>query len=144
VVRSTFAALPQDEITVNIGEAAQSSGISAKMIRYYEAIGLLPPAGRTRGRYREYDKANVQRLRFVRRARDLGFSLERISNLLALWSDQDRHSADVKSLALAHISELEERQRELKGMIKTLRRFVRACNGDQRPNCSIIEELQAN
>jgi MerR family transcriptional regulator, copper efflux regulator len=144
VVRSTFAALPQDEITVNIGEAAQSSGISAKMIRYYEAIGLLPPAGRTRGRYREYDKADVQRLRFVRRARDLGFSLERISNLLALWSDQDRHSADVKSLALAHISELEERQRELKGMIKTLRRFVRACNGDQRPNCSIIEELQAN
>ena len=129
---------------MNIGEAAQSSGISAKMIRYYEAIGLLPPAGRTRGGYRNYDEADVQRLRFIRRARDLGFSLERISDLLALWSDQDRHSADVKSLALVHIGELEVRLREFEGMIKTLRRLVRACDGDQRPNCPIIEELQAN
>ena len=128
---------------MNIGQAAQASGISAKMIRYYESIRLLPQAGRTAGGYRDYCANDVERLRFIRRARDLGFSLDRVSELLKLWSDQDRHSANVKSLALAHIAELETRAVELKGMIKTLRHLVHACEGDQRPDCPIIDGLRA-
>ena len=128
---------------MNIGEAAQASGISAKMIRYYETIGLFPQAGRTAGGYRDYDTLDVQRLCFIRRARDLGFSLDRIRELLQLWSDQDRHSSDVKSLALAHIVELEGRAAELRGMIKTLRTLAHACDGDHRPDCPIMEELGA-
>jgi MerR family transcriptional regulator, copper efflux regulator len=128
---------------VNIGQAAEASGISAKMIRYYESIGLSPQAGRTAGGYRDYGPIDVQRLCFIRRARALGFSIDRIRELLELWSDQDRHSADVKSLALAHIAELEGRAAELRGMIKTLRTLVRACDGDHRPDCPIIEELGA-
>ena len=129
---------------MNIGQAAQASGITAKMIRYYESIGLFPQAGRTANGYRDYETADVQRLRFIRRARDLGFSLRRIRELLELWSDQDRHSADVKSLALAHIAELEARAAELKGMMKILRALARACDGDQRPDCPIMEELGAS
>ena len=129
---------------MNIGQAAQASGITAKMIRYYESIGLFPQAGRTANGYRDYETADVQRLRFIRRARDLGFSLKRIRELLELWSDQDRHSADVKSLALAHIAELEARAAELKGMMKILRTLARACDGDQRPDCPIMEELGAS
>src|SRR5262245_57480024 len=100
------------------------------MIRYYESVGLFPRAVRTSGGYRDYDTADVQRLRFIRRARDLGFSLDRIGELLALWSDRDRHSADVKALALAHIAELEGRAAELKAMVKTLRKLALACDGD--------------
>ena len=128
---------------MNIGRAAEASGISAKMIRYYETTGLLPPVGRTAGGYRDYEMADVQRLRFIRRARDLGFSLDKVANLLKLWSDEHRHSADVRSLALAHIGELKIRAAELRGMIKTLRTLVRACEGDHRPNCPIIAELGA-
>jgi Cu(I)-responsive transcriptional regulator len=113
------------------------------MIRYYETIGLFPRAERTAGGYRDYEAADVQRLRFIRRARDLGFPLERIRELLKLWSDQDRHSADVKSLALAHVAELAARVAELRDMIKTLRTLVRACDGDYRPNCPIMEKLGA-
>jgi MerR family transcriptional regulator, copper efflux regulator len=132
-----------DNIAVNIGQAAQASGISAKMIRYYESIGLFPQVGRTPGGYRDYDTPDVQRLCFIRRARDLGFPLDRIRELLALWSDQGRHSGDVKSLALAHIAELERRAAELRGMIKTLRTLAHACDGDHRPDCPIMEELSA-
>lgn len=128
---------------MNIGQAAKASGISAKMIRYYESVGLVAQAGRAANGYRDYDAADVQRLRFIRRARDLGFSLDRIGGLLALWSDQGRHSADVKALALAHIAELEGRAAELNAMIGTLRKLARACDGDQRPDCPIIDELQA-
>jgi MerR family copper efflux transcriptional regulator len=130
------------DITVNIGQAAQQSGISAKMIRYYESIGLFPQAGRTAGGYRDYRAADVERLRFIRRARDLGFSLDKVRDLVGLWSDQDRHSGDVKALAVAHIAELEARAVELKSMIKTLRHLVRCCEGDQRPDCPIIEGLR--
>lgn len=143
VVRSSYHLDRKDDIAVNIGQAAQASGISAKMIRYYESIGLFPQAGRAANGYRDYDAADVLRLCFIRRARDLGFPLERIRELLELWSDQDRQSADVKSLALAHIAELEGRAAELRGMIKTLRTLVRACDGDNRPDCPIIEELGA-
>ena len=126
---------------MNIGQAAKASGISAKMIRYYESIGLFPLAGRTAGGYRNYDDMDVQRLRFMRRARDAGFSLERVRDLLKLWSDRDRRSADVKSLALAHIAELEARTAELRAVINTLRKLADACEGDDRPDCPIIDEF---
>ena len=132
------------DITVNIGQAAKASGISAKMIRYYEACGLFPKAPRTPGGYRDYGPDDVQRLCFIRRARDLGFSFDRIRELLKLWSDEDRHSSDVRSLALAHIEELEARAAELKGMIGALRKLVRVCDGDDRPDCPIMEKLGAS
>jgi Cu(I)-responsive transcriptional regulator len=128
---------------MNIGEAAQASGVSAKMIRYYESIGLSPPPVRRASGYRSYGQVDVERLRFIRRARDLGFSLDRVRDLLALWSDRDRHSGDVKTLALEHIAELEARAAELRGMIKTLRSLVSACEGGDRPACPILADLQA-
>ena len=126
---------------MNIGQAAKASGISAKMIRYYESIGLFPQAGRSAAGYRNYDDMDVQRLRFMRRARDAGFSLDRIRDLLKLWSDRDRRSADVKCLALAHIAELEARTAELRAVINTLRKLADACEGDDRPDCPIIDEF---
>lgn len=129
---------------MNIGDAAKASGVSAKMIRYYESIELAPQPRRSASGYRTYDEPDVQRLRFIRRARDLGFSLERVRNLLQLWSDRERHSADVKTLALAHVGELEARAAELEGMITTLRNLAQACEGDNRPRCPIIEELEAD
>jgi MerR family copper efflux transcriptional regulator len=129
---------------VNIGQAAETSGISAKMIRYYESIGLVPTPARTQGGYRDYGPMEIHRLCFVRRARDLGFSFEQIRELLKLWSDQHRSSADVKVLAQAHIDNLETRARELRQMISTLRALVAQCEGDQRSDCPIIEELGAD
>jgi Cu(I)-responsive transcriptional regulator len=129
---------------VNIGQAAKNSGISAKMIRYYETIGLMPVPPRTDGGYRDYSPADIHRLRFVRRARDLGFSVDQIGELLKLWSDQHRSSADVKALAQAHIDNLETRARELKQMISTLRALVAQCEGNKRSDCPIIEELGAD
>jgi MerR family copper efflux transcriptional regulator len=126
---------------MNIGQAAKASGISAKMIRYYESIDLVPAASRTDGGYRAYGPPDIYRLRFIRRARDLGFPFEQIRELLKLWSDDQRNSADVKALALAHMDHLEERARELQQMIETLRKLVELCGGDSRPNCPIIEEL---
>jgi Cu(I)-responsive transcriptional regulator len=130
-------------IDVNIGQASKASGISAKMIRYYETIGLVPRAGRTDGGYRAYGETDIHRLRFIRRARDLGFSFERVRELLKLWSDQWRSSANVKALAQAHIAELELRANELKEMIGTLKHLVYTCEGDHRPDCPIIDELEA-
>ena len=126
---------------MNIGEAAQVSGISAKMIRYYESVGLAPRPARTNGNYRRYGADDLQRLAFIRRARDLGFPLDRVRDLLTLWSDQDRHNADVRALALAHILELEARAGELKAMIKTLRKLVRECDGNARSRCPIMDKL---
>ena len=128
---------------MNIGGAAKASGISAKMIRYYELIGLAPTADRTTGGYRDYSMRDVHRLRFIRRSRDLGFSLARVRDLLKLWSDRDRHSADVKAVALAHVRELEARASELQAMIKTLRTLARQCGDDDRPDCPIIDRLEA-
>ena len=128
---------------MNIGQASRASGISAKMIRYYESIGLVPKAVRTDSGYRDYSDADVHRLLFIRRARDLGFSFERVRELLKLWSNQKRSSANVKALALAHIDELEVRATELRQMIKTLRHLAEACEGDNRPHCPIIEELES-
>ncbi len=126
---------------MNIGEASKASGVSAKMIRYYESIGLIPAAGRTVAGYRVYTMTDVQLLRFIRRARDLGFSVERIEELLALWQDRSRQSADVKQIALQQIASLEVRIREMQAMMDTLRHLAEACCGDHRPDCPILADL---
>ncbi len=127
---------------MNIGHAAEASGVSAKMIRHYESIGLVPRAERQDSGYRDYGPEDVHRLGFVRRARDLGFSLERIRVLLGLWGDPSRTSAEVKALALTHIKELEEKARHLQEMATVLRRLAVACDGDGRPDCPIIASLE--
>lgn len=126
---------------MNIGEAAAASGVSAKMIRYYESVGLIPAPARSEAGYRVYGEQEVHLLRFVRRARDLGFPVERIGRLLALWQDRSRASADVKRLALAHVEELERKARELQEMAATLKHLAATCHGDARPDCPIIEGL---
>ena len=129
---------------MNIGEASKASGVSAKMIRYYEWIGLIPAAGRTGSGYRSYGPSDVHRLRFIRRARDLGFSVERIGELLGLWQDRSRHSADVKRLALEHVEQLRTRIVELQEMASTLETLASCCAGDDRPDCPIITSLEAS
>jgi MerR family transcriptional regulator, copper efflux regulator len=126
---------------MNIGQASKASGVSAKMIRHYESIGLIDAADRTDSGYRIYGPSEIARLRFIRRARDLNFSTEQIKDLLALWQDRSRASADVKRLALKHVAHLEARMRELQEMAGTLRHLARHCHGDARPDCPIIEEL---
>ncbi|PZW65396.1 MerR family copper efflux transcriptional regulator [Pseudomonas sp. URMO17WK12:I1] len=128
---------------MNIGQAAKHTGLSAKMIRYYEAIGLLPSAGRSESGYRQYGEDDLQRLRFIRRARDLGFSLTESGRLLALWHDRERASADVKALAVEHIEALNGKIAELEALRDTLQTLVDHCQGDQRPDCPILEDLQA-
>ncbi len=128
---------------MNIGKAADASGISAKMIRYYESIGLLPPARRTASGYRYYTDDDVHVLHFIRRARDLGFAVEDIGGLLALWRDQGRASADVKQIALGHVAVLERKIAALQGMADTLRTLAAHCHGDQRPDCPILADLDA-
>lgn len=126
---------------MNIGEAAAASGVSAKMIRYYEETGLIPPAGRTGSGYRTYGPKEVQILRFVRRARDLGFPMEKVADLLALWRDRSRASADVKHLAEAQVQSLEARIREMQEMKAVLEHLVHSCAGDNRPDCPILDDL---
>lgn len=126
---------------MNIGEAAAASGVSAKMIRYYEETGLIPPAGRTGSGYRTYGSKEVQILRFVRRARDLGFPMEKVADLLALWRDRSRASADVKHLAEAQVQALEARIREMQEMKAVLEHLVHSCAGDDRPDCPILDDL---
>lgn len=126
---------------MNIGRASERSGVSAKMIRYYESIGLVEPAGRAESGYRVYRPEDVHTLRFVRRARDLGFSVEEITELLALWRKRERASGDVKRLALEKIGELEAKISELEAMAQTLRHLAENCHGDDRPDCPIIDEL---
>jgi MerR family gold-responsive transcriptional activator of gol and ges genes len=127
---------------MNIGEASRASGVSAKMIRYYEQIGLIPAADRTDSGYRAYARADIHRLHFIRRARDLGFSVAEIGDLLSLWNDQSRRSADVKRLAEHHIAELDRRMANMRQMAETLRTLVRSCAGDHRPDCPILDKLQ--
>ncbi|APF36218.1 Cu(I)-responsive transcriptional regulator [Chelatococcus sambhunathii] len=126
---------------MNIGEAAAASGVSAKMIRYYEQIGLVAGVARTEAGYRVYSTSDVHRLRFIRRARDLGFSVKEISELLALWADRDRASADVKRIATTHIADLEEKMRQIREMVNTLRHLADHCHGDDRPHCPILDNL---
>jgi Cu(I)-responsive transcriptional regulator len=126
---------------MQIGEASRATGVSAKMIRHYESIGLIPEADRRDSNYRDYASDDVHRLGFIRRARDLGFSIEQIRNLLRLWGDKQRSSRDVKALTLSHIKELDDKIAELEEMRSTLAHLVHGCDGDHRPDCPIIESL---
>ena len=126
---------------MNIGEAAGASGVSAKMIRYYEAIGLLGRIERDGANYRRYSEAEVQTLCFLRRARDLGFSVEKMRELLLLWRDERRASADVKRLALAHAAELDRKAEAIAAMSRALHDLAAHCDGDSRPDCPILDDL---
>ncbi len=127
--------------SVNIGQAAKSSGVSAKMIRHYEEIGLMPKPRRSEGGYREYDPDAVHLLRFIRRSRDLGFSMKETKQLLGLWRNRARSSSEVKRLAQAHIRDLENKIEELRAMANALKKLARDCQGDQRPDCPILADL---
>ncbi|WJN58558.1 MULTISPECIES: Cu(I)-responsive transcriptional regulator [unclassified Pseudomonas] len=128
---------------MNIGQAARQSGLSAKMIRYYESIGLLKPAGRSDSGYRLYGAQDLHVLAFIKRSRDLGFSLEEVGKLLTLWQDRERASADVKALALAHVDELNRKIAELTALRDTLGELVQHCQGDHRPDCPILRDLES-
>jgi MerR family copper efflux transcriptional regulator len=125
----------------NIGEAAARSGVSAKMVRHYESLGLVPNVSRTDAGYRQYTESNVHTLRFIRRARDLGFSMAEIGELLKLWQNKGRASADVKRIALSHAEDLHRRIEEMTAMKRTLERLAECCHGDERPDCPILDEL---
>lgn len=129
--------------TMTIGRAAKASGVSAKMIRHYEEVGLLPAAARTDAGYRQYGAGDVHTLRFIRHARDLGFSIPEIGELVGLWQNRRRPSRQVKALAVAHIQELEQKAQELLAMKATLEHLVHCCHGDDRPECPILESLAA-
>jgi Cu(I)-responsive transcriptional regulator len=129
---------------MNIGRAAEASGVSAKMIRHYESVGLLPAAGRTVAGYRIYRDSDVHTLRFIRRARDLGFSMKEIAALLGLWRNRGRASGDVKKLAARHMRELDEKIGAMQAMRDTLAHLAEHCHGDQRPDCPILEDLAAD
>lgn len=126
---------------LNIGQAAKATGVSAKMIRHYESAGLIPAALRSDAGYRRYGPADIHTLKFVRHARDLGFSLAAIRDLVGLWQDRARPSRQVKALAEAHIQELEQKAQELLAMKATLEKLVHCCHGDDRPECPILETL---
>lgn len=126
---------------MNIGDAAAASGVSAKMIRHYEELGLIPKAGRTGAGYRVYGEREVHLLRFIRQSRQLGFSMKQIANLIDLWLDQSRSSSQVKELAESHMDDLDQRILELQTMKATLGKLVQECRGDHRSDCPILEAL---
>lgn len=128
---------------MKIGEAAAASGITERMIRHYEKIGLIAPAIRRGSGYRDYGQRDVHTLAFIGRARDLGFPIEEIRALLALWNDRERSSADVKALALARAAELRRKARELNEMRRSLEHLAASCHGDERPDCPILDDLGA-
>lgn len=126
---------------VNIGDAARASGVSAKMVRHYESLGLLGAVARTDSGYRQYSAADIHTLRFIKRARDLGFSMAEIANLVGLWHDQARASSEVKRVAQQHLIELENRIQAMQDMRRTLQKLVQSCQGDDRPDCPILDNL---
>ena len=126
---------------MNIGEAAAQSGVSAKMVRHYEGLGLLPKVARSDAGYRQYGPAEVHTLRFIRRARELGFSMKEIAELLKLWQNRRRASADVKRIALRHVADLDRRIAEMAGMRRTIQTLAACCQGNERPDCPILDEL---
>lgn len=129
---------------MKIGQVSTASGVSPRMIRHYERIGLMPPAARRDSGYRDYDQRDVHTLRFIGRARDAGFPIEEIRQLLALWNDRERSSSDVKALALTRAAELKRKARELDAMRRTLEDLAARCHGDDRPECPILGELQGD
>lgn len=126
---------------VNIGNASRESGVSVKMVRHYESIGILPKAARTEGNYRLYGPNEVHTLRFIKRARDLGFSMEDIRELAGLWQNKSRRSASVKKIVGAHVDGLKRKIAELESMVKTLEHLAYHCHGDHRPECPILDDL---
>jgi MerR family transcriptional regulator, copper efflux regulator len=126
---------------MNIGEAARRSGVSAKTIRYYESVGLIPAAGRTAAGYRAYTANEVETLRFIQRARSLGFSVEDVAGLLELWRDRSRASADVKAIAMKHVADIERKIAELDTIRRTLLDLTTRCCGDDHPECPILDGL---
>ena len=133
-----------DSGPINIGQAARASGVSAKMVRHYESLGLLGAVARTDSGYRQYRAADVHTLRFIKRARDLGFSMAEIAELVSLWHDQGRASASVKQIARAHVIELEKRIQAMQDMRRTLQNLVQHCHGDARPDCPILDDLSGS
>ena len=133
---ATSAAWP-----VHIGDAARLSGVSAKMVRHYEGLGLLPRVARTDSGYRQYSEAEVHTLRFIKRARDLGFSMDEIGELVGLWQNRRRASANVRRVAQKHAEDLAQRIAAMQAMQKTLHHLIHCCHGDERPDCPILEEL---
>ena len=128
---------------MNIGQAAAQSGVSAKMIRHYEDLGLMPKVRRTESNYRRYEPTDVHTLRFIKRARDLGFWTAQIKELVGLWQNKGRSSAAVKNIARRHIAELKGKIAQLKAMVDTLEHLSKHCHGDHRPDCPILEDLSA-
>ncbi|WP_354004377.1 Cu(I)-responsive transcriptional regulator [Ramlibacter pallidus] len=126
---------------VNIGEAARQSGVSAKMVRHYESLGLLPRVARTDSGYRQYSEADVHTLRFIKRGRDLGFSMEEIGELVGLWQNRRRASASVRKVAQKHSDDLAQRIQAMQEMQRTLQHLIHCCHGDDRPECPILEAL---
>ncbi|MGR4868496.1 Cu(I)-responsive transcriptional regulator [Variovorax sp. LARHSF232] len=126
---------------VNIGEAARLSGISTRMVRHYESLGLLGEVHRTDSGYRQYSAAEVHTLRFIKRSRDMGFSMEQVAELVSLWHNRRRTSVTVKRIAQSHLDELEQRIAAMQGMQRTLAHLVHCCHGDQRPDCPILDDL---
>ena len=125
----------------NIGQAAQRANVSSKMVRHYESLGLLPTVVRTDSGYRQYTEKEVHTLRFIKRARDLGFSMPEIAELLKLWQNKRRSSESVKRIAAVHVADLDQRITELTAMKRTLQTLVNCCHGDHRPDCPILDEL---
>lgn len=126
---------------MNIGQASMASGVTTKMIRYYDEIGLVEPASRTDANYREYEERQINELRFIKRARSLGFSMEEITQLLSLWRDGRRPSREVKAIADRHLADLDARIAEMQGMADTLRHLSHCCAGNERPECPILTDL---
>lgn len=130
------------EMRFNIGQAASRSGVSAKMVRHYESLGLLPSVDRTESGYRQYTEKEVHTLRFIKRSRDLGFSMAEITELLKLWQNRRRSSAEVRRIASRHVAELNQRITEMEEMRHTLEHLIHCCQGDHRPDCPILDELE--
>jgi MerR family transcriptional regulator, copper efflux regulator len=128
-------------MTMNISAASKASGVSTKMIRHYEALGLVPGVRRSDAGYRQYDETTVHQLRFIRRARDLGFDTKEISALLQLWRNKRRSSAEVKRIAAKHVTALDQRIAALQAMQRTLSHLAHHCHGDERPECPILDDL---
>lgn len=137
-----FIYLQKENTEMNIGELAQLSGVNAKLIRHYESIGLIPKAIRNSSGYRIYTDNDIQFLRFIKKARGLGFSMKEIKKLINLWRNKSRTSREVKSLALSHIQNLENKIKEMQEMVANLRLLSRKCHGDNRPDCPIIRGLE--
>lgn len=129
---------------LNIGQAAERSGVSARMLRHYESLGLLSGVARTESGYRQYTEADIHSLRFIKRSRDLGFSMDEITELMGLWQNRRRASSSVKRIAEKHLAELEQRIADMQAMQRTLSKLVHCCHGDARPDCPILEDLAGN